>query len=129
MEASVPTNKAQQIPHIAAMSASMKGKRTYHRGLSKQIMKLNRYNARGRTHKNGMTATSWHILLVVAMRSTEAQAGNKTHNRRLRMEGSPLARGPVPASPGPDSDWGGASFAACTAQMAQPATYTVNPQP
>ena len=75
------------MPPQAAMSASRNGRRTYQRGLSKQMMKLNKYSASGNTQRNGITATSWHILFVVASRSTEAQAGSSSHKRRLRGEG------------------------------------------
>ncbi len=51
------------------------------------MMKLNRYSASGSTQRNGITATSWHILLVVASRSTDAQAGSSSHRRRSRAEG------------------------------------------
>ena len=75
------------MPPSAATSASANGKRVYQRGLSKQMMKLNKYSASGSTHRNGITATSWHILFVVASSSTEAQAGSRSHSRRLRVEG------------------------------------------
>src|SRR5258705_8940893 len=74
------------MAHIAVISASMNGNRTYQRGLSKQIMKLSRYKASGSTQRNGITATSWHILLVVAMSRTEAQDGKRIHNRRAKRE-------------------------------------------
>ena len=57
------------------------GSRLYQRGLSKQMMKLSRYSASGSTHRNGITATSWQILFVVASSSTEAQAGSRSHRR------------------------------------------------
>src|ERR1019366_710430 len=89
MRAADPLKNSQQTPHDA-MSAGMNTERRYQRGLSKQMMKLNRYSASGSTQRKGITATSWHILFVVASRSTEAQAGNSSHNRRLTVEGGGL---------------------------------------
>src|ERR1035437_1640054 len=68
------------------MSASANGNRTYHRGLSKQIIKLNKYSASGATHRKGITATSWQSLLVVANSSTDAHAGSRSQRRWLRVE-------------------------------------------
>ena len=59
-----------------------KTRREYHLGLSKQMMKLSKYSARGTTQSRGMTVTSWQSLLVVASSSTEAQAGRSTHSAR-----------------------------------------------
>src|SRR6266576_2605324 len=78
------------MPINAAMSASANGTRTYQRGLSKQMMNVNRYSASGSTQKNGITATSWHILFVVASSSTEAQAGSSSQRSLLRVEGCEL---------------------------------------
>ena len=47
METVGPLNSVQQMPPQAAMSASMNGRRAYQRGLSKQMMKLNKYSASG----------------------------------------------------------------------------------
>lgn len=82
-----PLKIAQQMPPNAATRANVNGKRAYQRGLSKQMMKLNRYNASGSTQRNGITATSWQILFVVARSSTEAQAGSNSHKRWLKVEG------------------------------------------
>src|ERR1035437_1283908 len=87
METVGPLNSAQQMPPQAAMSASMNGRRAYQRGLSKQMMNLNKYSASGSTQRKGITATSWHILFVVASSSTDAQAGSSSHKSRLRVEG------------------------------------------
>src|ERR1019366_8203641 len=86
MSAADPGKNSQQTTHDA-MSAGMNTERRYQRGLSKQRMKLNRYKASGSTQRKGITATSWHILFVVASRSTEAQAGNSSHQRRMKAEG------------------------------------------
>jgi hypothetical protein len=50
------------------------------------MMKLRRYNASGRIHRKGMTATSWQILFVVASSRMEAQAGSKSQRRGARGE-------------------------------------------
>src|SRR6266536_684190 len=71
----------------AAISASVNGKRIYHRGLSKQMMKVRRYSANGSTQRNGMTATSWQILFVVASSNADAQAGSSSQRRKLSVEG------------------------------------------
>src|SRR5688572_25011709 len=44
------------------------------------MMNESRYKLSGSTHRNGMTATSCESLLVVASNSTDAIAGNATHN-------------------------------------------------
>src|SRR5258706_1568533 len=64
----------------AAISANANGKRRYQRGLSKLMMKLSRYRLNGSTQRNGMTATSWQILLVVASSRMELHAGS-SHQR------------------------------------------------
>src|SRR5436190_20539901 len=74
----MPSKSAQVMAAAAAISAKVNGKRTYQRGLSKHIMKLKRYSASGRTQRKGITATSWHILLVVARSRAEAQAGSRS---------------------------------------------------
>src|SRR5947209_5909685 len=63
------------------MRASANGNRTYHLGLSKQMMKLSRYSPSGSTQRKGMTAMSWHNLLVVASKRIEAQAGKRSQRR------------------------------------------------
>src|SRR5215472_6794288 len=81
---------AQHTPHHAATSAKRNGMRLYQRGLSKLIMKLNRYTASGSTQRNGITVTSWQILFVTANRSSEAQAGNSSQSRRTKAVESSL---------------------------------------
>src|ERR1035437_8866201 len=79
-------NSTQQNPPKAAPSATPNGSRLYQRGLSKQIMKLSKYTASGSTQRNGITATSWHILFVVASSSTDAHAGSRSQRSRSMAE-------------------------------------------
>ena len=57
-ENSAPFGKTQVIAQTAAMSKTVKGAGTYHRFPSKQIIKLNKYKAKGSIHRKGTTATS-----------------------------------------------------------------------
>src|SRR5262245_10549786 len=68
---------AQVITPRLRKSAQPNIPRRYQRGLSKQIMKLSKYTDSGATHRNGITATSWQILLVTASNSSDAQAGKR----------------------------------------------------
>src|SRR5665213_1021558 len=86
-DAAIPSNTIQEMPPMARMSASPNGKRPYQRGLSKQMMKLNKYSVNGRIQRNGITATSWHTMLVVASSSVDAQAGSSSHKIRLTKDG------------------------------------------
>jgi len=58
-------------------------------------MNDSKYKQRGKTHRNGITATSWQIWLVVAKSIIEALAAKVSHNRRCPQEGavrsSPIA--------------------------------------
>ena len=67
---------------MQASNAPAVARRRYHRGLSKAITNDSRYNANGKTHKNGMTATSWQRLLVTARSRPDAQHGSKTQSAR-----------------------------------------------
>src|SRR5262252_3254027 len=152
MGASVPLNSAQQIPPSAAISAKVKGTRAYHRGFSKQIMKLNKYSASGRTQRNGITATSWHILFVTAINNTELHAGNSSQRSWVRGEGrgarvedrgsagfslssSDREKAGVRCSGLAASDFGpgtldfGLPFQNFIAQTTQQTTYATSPQP
>src|SRR5262245_40760919 len=101
MDTSSPWNPIQLMPAQAARSARVKGTRRYQRGLSKQMMKLKRYKLNGNTQRKGTAATSWHILLVVANRSTDAQAGSNSHNIFCAAVGRATSVPPaVPAATG-----------------------------
>src|SRR5262245_44199417 len=150
--ASVPWNSTQQIPPSAAIKARVNGARAYQRGLSKQMIKLKRYSASGRTHRNGITATSWHILLVVAMSNTELHAGSSSQSSRVNAEGgaaetegggsgaegrrpevTPESKGLLTPALSP-SDGGRSppalsAFQNFTAQKPQLTAYTTSPQP
>src|SRR5436309_1360803 len=93
MGASAPLFSAHQIAMKAPKSRITKGNRAYQRGLSKHMMKLKRYSARGRIQRKGTTATSWQILLVVARSRTEAQAGRASHSRYWIVDGCLLMQG------------------------------------
>src|SRR5437763_1250849 len=97
-------------------------------------MKLKRYNPKGTTHKNGTTATSWHILFVVASSSAEAQAGNAIQRNVVRQ--SARSFGPVQAAfpnsrASPDS-WpslfSGGHAHNFLAQRPSPTAYKTRPQ-
>src|ERR1700720_713645 len=67
--------------------------RRYQRSLSKHTMKESRYRLNCRTHRNGLTAMSWEIRLVVASNSTEAHAARPAQNSRSDQAGDvPSAR-------------------------------------
>src|SRR6266480_843253 len=76
-----PSNNISHNKATATANAIANMFREYKPGLSKQIMKLNKYSANGSTHRKGITATSWQILLVMARRRTEAQAGRRSQRR------------------------------------------------
>src|SRR5262249_17994084 len=79
----------------APKKARPKGRRMYQRGLSKQIAKLNKYRPSGNTQRKGITAMSWHNLLVVASNRADAHAGKITQSRRVKTVGpaaSPAGR-------------------------------------
>ena len=98
MGRSAPANRATQTPVTAAMSRSVNQKREYQRGLSKLRMKDRRYRASGRTQRNGIEATSRHILLVPARRRVEATAGRQIQRTRWEaVGGARSAAGPVVA--------------------------------
>src|ERR1043166_6740735 len=79
-----------RVTHIHASNAiisSVKNVRPYHAGRSKQMMNVRRYRLSGRTQRNGTDATSRHTLLVVAISSTEPQAGRSSHNALVKTPG------------------------------------------
>src|SRR6185436_14755247 len=86
-------------------------------------MKLKRYNPSGNTQRNGITATSWHILLVVANRSTDAQAGRSNHKIFcVRVGATACSRSEATSL----TDGVRQNF---IAQKAHATTYTANPHP
>ena len=61
--------------------------RKYHFELSKVMIKLKRYIARGRIQRNGITATSWVNWSVTASNSVEAKAARPVHFKGCLMLG------------------------------------------
>src|SRR5882724_3646355 len=95
--------------------------RRYHFWLSKQMIKVKRYRTSGNTQRKGITATSWHIKLVVARSMTDAAMGSKNQNKRTDREGAGMEdRGSV-GSPA------GSCFMISTAQTVEPTTKTRYP--
>src|SRR5436190_17082657 len=140
IEASEPLVSTQYNPPIAAISARVNGKRTYQRGLSKQMMNDRRYSANGNTQRKGMTATSWQILFVVASSKADAHAGSRSQRSRERGVGcisslkcraetnaSALLSGTLCAEP--PSTAAGFDRNNLIAHTPAQIAYTTNPQP
>src|SRR5215472_6221204 len=63
------------------------------------MMNVRRYRTSGTAHRKGITATSWHIRLVVARSMTEAAIGSRNQNSCADHEGEGTA-GPASAVTG-----------------------------
>ncbi len=68
------------MPTNAATVSGMKMRRLYQPLDSKHRMKVSRYSASGRIHRNGIGATFCETWLVMASSSTDAHAGRAIHN-------------------------------------------------
>src|SRR5690349_15667126 len=111
------------------MRARLNGKRRYQRGLSKQMMKLNKYSASGATQRNGMTATSWHSLLVIANNRTDAQAGSSSQRRKVSVERRALSVGGTGGQISGLALTFSPTLKNFNAQNPQHRTYAAKPQP